>query len=76
MRKIYLEKEKCVQCGACTAACSSNALLLETRSWTLVYDEKKCVGCCLCIKACPSRAIKAERHIKIKPFGYSAGSLS
>ena len=73
MRKIYLEKEKCVQCGACTAACSSNALLLETRSWTLVYDEKKCVGCCLCIKACPSRAIR--RNIKLNLW-LGAGSLA
>jgi ferredoxin len=67
MSKIHLEKEKCVQCGACAAVCNSNALFLETRLWTLVYDEKKCVGCCLCIKACPSRAIKAEKRIEIQP---------
>lgn len=60
MKRIHLVEEECVQCGACSSVCNSNALYLEKSSWNIVYVEKKCVGCLVCIKACPSRAIKAE----------------
>lgn len=70
MSKIHVEDKKCVQCGACTAVCNSNALSLDPVAWTLVYDEQKCKGCQLCISACPLRAIKAAAEIPSVAVGH------
>ena len=59
MVKIQIEKEKCIDCGACTGVCETGAIFLDKVKWLLAYDHKKCTGCCLCIKACPLRAITA-----------------
>ena len=42
MIRINVEEEKCVDCGACIAVCSSQALSLDRVIWSLVYDEQKC----------------------------------
>lgn len=63
MSKIIVEYAKCVECGACTAVCNTNALQLDASSWSLVYDKHKCTGCKLCIKACPLRAIRASAKL-------------
>ncbi|HHY42843.1 MAG TPA: 4Fe-4S binding protein [Thermoanaerobacterales bacterium] len=63
MSKIYVETAKCIDCGACTAVCNSNALRLDTVSWSLIFDKQKCTGCKLCISACPMRALKASSNI-------------
>ncbi|HYE81322.1 MAG TPA: 4Fe-4S binding protein [Clostridia bacterium] len=63
MSKLDIAKEKCVHCGACTAACSEGALYMETKDWTLGFDELLCTHCRSCIKACPLRAINIESSI-------------
>jgi ferredoxin len=51
-KDILFDKEKCVECGACTAVCSSGALTLD-KDARLVYDSNECVLCTLCVRACP-----------------------
>ncbi|CCP27667.1 protein of unknown function [Tepidanaerobacter acetatoxydans Re1] len=59
-QRIYIEAEKCVECGACTAVCGAKALYLDKATWKLIYNVQKCQGCMLCVSACPSRAIKSD----------------
>ncbi len=58
MSRTLIEIEKCVDCGACTGVCPSNALILENNSKALIFVDENCNNCGLCIEACPSRAIK------------------
>ena len=53
---ITVDTEACVNCGACTAVCSVDALSMDSE-WQLKFDSEKCVDCKLCIRACPVRAI-------------------
>ncbi len=55
---INIDKEKCVECGICTSACSVRALTMDKSDWSLKYEEEKCVGCNRCITVCPTRAIE------------------
>ncbi len=53
---VDVNRDKCVACGACTAACVVGALEMD-ENWQLVYHPDKCLECTLCIKGCPARAI-------------------
>jgi len=55
---VEVDKKECVDCGACTAVCTVNALELD-ENWELVHHKDKCLECMLCVKACPTRAIHA-----------------
>jgi len=56
---LDVNKESCVDCGACTAVCPTGALYF-TADWTLMYDEEKCILCMACVPACPVRAIEEK----------------
>lgn len=49
--------DKCVDCGACVAVCSSGALTIKSPDWKLTFDAGECVRCKQCVKACPVSAI-------------------
>lgn len=53
---VEVNKKDCVDCGACTAACTVNALEMD-ENWELIHHKDKCLECMLCVKACPTRAI-------------------
>lgn len=55
---VEVNKEDCVDCGACIAACTVNALEMD-KNWELIHHQDKCLECMLCVKACPTRAIHA-----------------
>lgn len=55
---VEVNKEDCVDCGACTAACMVNALEMD-ENWELIHHQDKCLECMHCVKACPTRAIHA-----------------
>ncbi len=54
---LSVNKDSCVDCGACTAVCPTGALSFKP-DWTLGYDEEKCILCMACVPACPVRAIE------------------
>lgn len=54
---IEVDADKCVACGACTAACVVGALTMTGDE--LFYDDDKCLECRLCIRACPVKAISS-----------------
>jgi ferredoxin len=64
MSKLSISGNKCINCGACTAACKEGALKMETKSWTVSYDEFICTHCNACVNACPSRALSFETQIR------------
>ena len=53
---LEVDKDSCVDCGACTAVCPTGELDFD-RDWTLVHDAEKCIVCLACVPACPVRAI-------------------
>lgn len=55
---ITINKSDCIHCGTCTAACITEALTLNVKTWMLSYDKSKCIDCGLCIIACPLNVIK------------------
>jgi ferredoxin len=59
-RDISLDTELCIDCGACTAVCLSQALSMNKDTWKLKFDKDNCLFCELCVKACPLQIIKVE----------------
>jgi L-aspartate semialdehyde sulfurtransferase ferredoxin len=53
LKRVHLKKDLCVHCGACTAVCFSEALVMDKKSWKVKFYAENCVACGLCIKACP-----------------------
>lgn len=51
-----IEKEKCIGCGVCVAACETGALYLEPYG-KVCFNAPKCMECMLCVKACTQRII-------------------
>ena len=58
--KISYDHEKCIDCGNCASACTSQALSIKAPDWNLKFDPEKCVLCKLCLKSCPLRLFKIE----------------
>ena len=56
-QQVFLEKEKCIHCGACTAVCFTGALILSQTDWKLIFEPDKCVARRLCAEACPLKLI-------------------
>lgn len=66
--KMYTEniihyEEQCINCGACTAVCPSDALVMNPGTWELEFDMEKCLLCGHCVRACPTRAIKLSEEL-------------
>mgnify|MGYP001462353904 CR=1 FL=1 len=57
-KEIVLDEEECINCGACTAVCTSGALELNPETAHLDFDRERCIVCELCVPACPMRVIK------------------
>jgi len=50
-------EDRCVHCGACTAVCRVDALIINRETMEVDFDPEKCVACGLCMKACPVKAM-------------------
>ncbi|MGC8816333.1 MAG: 4Fe-4S binding protein [Candidatus Hadarchaeum sp.] len=59
-RAIRLDRESCIDCGACLSLCPSGALY-QDKDNTVLLDEDKCVYCELCVPACPVRALELSK---------------
>ncbi|MCB2186218.1 MAG: EFR1 family ferrodoxin [Deltaproteobacteria bacterium] len=49
----YLDKNKCIQCGACVDQCPANAIDLSDYA----VDRQACVLCFGCLNNCPAQAV-------------------
>ena len=56
--RIVVDHDRCHQCGACTAACTSNVRVHEeVRDFGQVVDPG-CMKCMDCVSACPNQALR------------------
>lgn len=67
-RQITINKDLCVHCGACTAVCFSQAMVMNRDTWQVEFDPTKCIVCGLCVSACPLRIISGNDY-KLKTYG-------
>lgn len=56
---ITVDRELCVVCGACSAACPAEALVIE--GLTLVIVRERCRPCGLAALVCPTGALACPR---------------
>jgi L-aspartate semialdehyde sulfurtransferase ferredoxin len=57
-KDIIVDKEQCMDCGACTSICITQALMLDKNNYQLIFDKDKCILCGFCQNCCPVNAIK------------------
>ena len=55
-RYAYVNKRRCVACGACENVCPKSAIAVYRGMFAKV-DGDICVGCGICEKPCPAGAI-------------------
>jgi len=60
-----IDADRCIQCGACIAACPSDSL--ATSYEDLPYLVKMCTGCSLCWDFCPRGGLRYEATWPIEP---------
>lgn len=56
-RTAYIDRKKCVGCGACIRECPRDAIRMQP-GFFCVIDETKCIGCGKCILLCHRHAPK------------------
>ena len=59
-KAIELDKDACIECGACVSLCPTGALSL-TKDYSVELVEDKCVYCEICVPSCPVRALKLRK---------------
>ena len=59
VKELLFDQKGCVDCGACTAVCTSHALTMD-KDWKLSFDASLCVVCGLCVQACPMRLFEVS----------------
>lgn len=57
IRKAFIDKERCTECGACVEHCRFDAIN------DFVVDRSACEGCNVCKLVCPSNAVKMVEHL-------------
>ena len=57
-KQVYIDRDECISCGACTGVCLPGALEMDKNTWELVHNPEKCIVCGLCESACPIGIIK------------------
>jgi ferredoxin len=68
----------CTTCGACSAACPTNALTLveDTERVELWHDARLCTGCNVCARVCPEDVVRVERAIDTRRLRTGAVGLA
>jgi L-aspartate semialdehyde sulfurtransferase ferredoxin len=59
-KRINLKKERCINCGNCTAVCFAGALTMNKDTWELEFNKELCIACELCVKACPLKLFEID----------------
>ncbi len=57
-KQVYIDRDECISCGACTGVCLPGALEMDKETWELIHNPEKCIVCGLCEYACPIQIIK------------------
>lgn len=55
-RYAFVDKDRCVACGACTKVCPRETIKIWKGCFAKV-EESLCVGCGKCANVCPAGAI-------------------
>jgi ferredoxin-type protein NapH len=62
---LYIDSEKCTECGACLKACPLQlSPYLHAGEGVQKITEGDCVKCGLCVRACPAQALNFEGEKK------------
>lgn len=56
---INLDREKCIDCGACISVCPVDCLVMK--NFELKVEEEKCILCEKCINTCPFKALSIKK---------------
>ena len=56
--RIVVDRDRCLYCGACVAACPPDAIYL--RNGALTIDDQTCTDCERCVRMCPVGALTAQ----------------
>ncbi len=59
-KDLKLDKDKCINCGNCTAVCFAGALTMNPDTWELEFNKDNCILCELCVKACPLKLFEID----------------
>jgi ferredoxin len=57
---IFWDKDRCLQCGACTSFCPAGALYMTTPDREVHFDDSKCIICESCLDVCMARAVEVR----------------
>jgi Pyruvate/2-oxoacid:ferredoxin oxidoreductase delta subunit len=55
--RVFVDDDKCVDCGACISLCPTDALCFDEENRLKLYYDR-CIGCLLCLNSCPRFAIE------------------
>lgn len=55
--KIAWDRDRCLQCGACTSFCPVGALYLTRPEMEVRFDDSKCIVCKSCLDVCMAHAV-------------------
>jgi ferredoxin len=77
MKRLKLEKAKCIGCQLCAQMCSANKedavwpeksrIFIKTTydDGKLVYHDDYCILCGICVKQCPEKAITMDGYLRV-----------